>query len=79
MQFLLVHASDDRTVTPTHHQLEMYMDNLPQETKKSPHGSGLEETKAGSPAVAVPMLLSKSPMIKMASAVITPTNFRQHL
>lgn len=42
-------------------QLEMYMDNLPQETNKSPCGSGLEETKGGSPTAAVPMLLSKNP------------------
>lgn len=79
LQFLLVRASGDRTATPTHCQLEMYMDNLPQETNKSPHGSGLEETKAGSPTAAVPMLLSKTSVFKMASAIITPTNFRRHL
>lgn len=61
MQLHLVHAPGDRDITPAHRQLEMYMDNLPQETNKSPCGSGLEETKAGSPTAAVPMLLSKNP------------------
>lgn len=71
LQLLLVHASGDRTVTPTHHQLEIYMDNSPQETQ-------LEETKAGSPTPAVPVLLSKLPVIKLASTIIMPTNFRRH-
>lgn len=77
LQFLLVHALGDMTVVPTHHQLETYTDNLPQETNKSPLGSGLEEAKAASPTAAVSMLLSKTPAIEMAS--ITPTNFRRHL
>lgn len=67
MQFLLVHASGDKTVTPTHCQLEMHMDNLPQETNKSPHGS--DETKARSPTTAVPLLLSKTPVIRFQVTV----------
>lgn len=53
LQFLLVHASGTvtpcmhRTVILTHCPQEPFMDYLPQETTRSPHGSSLQETKAG--------------------------------